>query len=86
MVGNTFFDVIQCCVIGISHTEWNWKEDFFSNNLLHCTNHEMCRFYFTVFTSLNSNLKIVVMYQTPFYRTSNELEHRFSNIEHTRTC
>ena len=26
------------------------------------------------------------MGQTPFYRTSNELEHHFSNIERTRTC
>ena len=29
---------------------------------------------------------IVVMGRTPFYRTSNELEHHFSNIERTRTC
>ena len=26
------------------------------------------------------------MGQTPYYRTSNELEHHFSNIEWTRTC
>ena len=28
----------------------------------------------------------LVMGQTPFYRTSNELKHHFSNIERTRTC
>ena len=28
----------------------------------------------------------IVMGWTPFYRTSNELEHHFSNIEWTRTC
>ena len=26
------------------------------------------------------------MGRSPFYRTSNELEHHFSNIERTRTC
>ena len=29
---------------------------------------------------------LVVMGLTPFYRTSIELEHHFSNIERTRTC
>ena len=28
----------------------------------------------------------LVMGRIPFYRTSNELEHYFSNIERTRTC
>ena len=32
------------------------------------------------------HLKLIVMCQTPFYRTSNELKHHFSNIERTRTC
>ena len=31
-------------------------------------------------------LLFVVMGQTPFYLTSNELEHHFLNIERTRTC
>ena len=29
---------------------------------------------------------LLVMGRTPFYRTSIELEHHFSNIERTRTC
>ena len=29
---------------------------------------------------------LVVMGRTPFYRTSIELEHHFSNIERIRTC
>ena len=29
---------------------------------------------------------VLVMCRTPFFRTSNELEHHFSNIERTRTC
>ena len=32
------------------------------------------------------NIKSLVMCRTPFYRTSIELEHHFSNIERTRTC
>ena len=31
-------------------------------------------------------LYVLVMGRTPFYRTLNELEHHFSNIERTRTC
>ena len=31
-------------------------------------------------------IQIVVMGQTPFYRTSNEPEHHFLNIEQTQTC
>ena len=31
-------------------------------------------------------VKRLVMGPTPFYRTSNELEHHFWNIEQTRTC
>ena len=30
--------------------------------------------------------QFVVMGRTPFYRTSNELEHHFSNIKQTQTC
>ena len=32
------------------------------------------------------NGQILVMGRTPFYRTSIELEHHFSNIERTLTC
>ena len=33
-----------------------------------------------------SHFFAIVMGRTPFYRTSNGLEHHFSNIERTRTC
>ena len=36
--------------------------------------------------SIPRNFKWLVMGRTPFYRTSNKLEHHFSNIEQTRTC
>ena len=32
------------------------------------------------------NCKILVMGRTPFYQTSNELKHHFSNIERTQMC
>ena len=42
-----------------------------------------------IFSANHEHLKyilILVMGRTPFYRTSNKLEHHFSNIERTQTC
>ena len=41
-----------------------------------------------LFTSRKSALfyQLTVMGRTPFYRTSNELERHFLNIERTQTC
>ena len=35
---------------------------------------------------IKCNQKSLVMGRTPFYQTSNELEHHFLNIERTQAC
>ena len=50
-------------------------------------NRKKSKSWFHEFFSARANFSFfLVMGRTPFYRTSIELEHHFSNIERTRTC
>ena len=89
-----FLNGILCKMLKLSIL--HWLEIVFNHTFVRYIHKMYSRTYscnlFNVITMNNTNTQLSILYQklvmcqTPFYRTMNELKHHFSNIERTRKC